>query len=46
MARLKRILIVREHLFWKNRKSVHDEFRIAVHDGAVWVFTMAQNQCS
>jgi hypothetical protein len=29
---VERILIVREHLFWKNRKSVHDEFRRGVHD--------------
>jgi hypothetical protein len=40
------ILFHREHQFWKNRKSVHDQTRIGVHDGAESGFMMDQNWCS
>jgi len=40
------ILFHREHRFWKNRKNVHDQTRIGVHDGAESVFMMDQNGCS
>lgn len=43
---VERILIHREHRFWKYRKSVHDETRISVHDDAEWAFTMGQNMHS
>ena len=43
---VERILIDREHLFWKNGESVHVQIRISVHDGPEWVFTIRQNQCS
>ena len=43
---VEKILIDREHRFWKNTKSVHDQIRISVHDEPELVFTMLQNQCS
>jgi hypothetical protein len=43
---VERILIDREHRFWKNTKSVHDQIRISVHVEPESVFTMRQNQCS
>ena len=40
---VEKILIDREHRFWKNSKSVHDQIRISVHDASESVFTLGQN---